>query len=125
MILGIGIDIVKIERMRNACHRRTPHFVEKIYTKREIEYCYSKKEPFSDLSARFAAKEALLKAFGIGWGRGISWTDMEIVEDGLGAPKLNFFGSLEEKAREMGIKEAMLSLSHTGDYAIAVVVLVG
>ncbi len=120
MIRGIGIDIVKIERMRTACNRRTQHFLKKM---QHHKYLYFSVHFF--YSARFAAKEALLKAFGVGWGRGINWTDMEIVEDILGAPRLNFLGSLEEKAKKKGVKEAMLSLSHTGDYAVAVVVLVG
>lgn len=125
MIVGVGVDVVEIERMRAACNRRTQHFLRRIFTPREIEYCYSQKEPFSHLSARFAAKEALLKALGIGWGRGTSWTDIETVRDGLGAPRLNFVGPLAEKMRERGVREAMVSLSHAGDYAVALVVLTG
>jgi len=124
-VKGVGVDIVRIERMRIACSRRTQRFLGRIFTPQEIGYCYEQKEPYSHLSARFAAKEATLKALGIGWGRGAKWTDIEISRDERGAPVLNISGALEERMRERGVKESMTSLSHTGDYAIAIVVLTG
>jgi len=122
-IKGVGVDIVKIERMRTACNRRSQRFLKRIFTSQEIGYCCNQKEPFSHLSARFAAKEATLKALGLGWGRDARWTDIEVARDELGAPRLNLVGSLKEKTKGMGIRRSAVSLSHTGDYAIAVVVL--
>ncbi len=125
LIIGVGVDMVKIERMRNACNRRTQRFLRRVFTPQEIGYCYSQKEPFSHLSARFAAKEAMLKALGVGWGGGTKWTDIEVARDGLGAPRLNPVGPLKEKMEERGVRKAVVSLSHASDYAIAVVVLTG
>ncbi|OYT46178.1 ACP synthase [Candidatus Bathyarchaeota archaeon] len=125
MIVGIGVDLVRIERMRAAVSRRTERFLKRIFTQQEIEDCYREKDPFPHLSARFAAKEAVLKAFGLGWGRGIKWTDIEITKDEWGAPRVNFFGLLKEKAKEKRVKQVMLSLSHEGQYAIAFVLLTG
>lgn len=110
--------------MQVACNR-TRRFLKKVFTRGEIEYCYRKKNPFPCFSARFAAKEALLKALGVGWGRGIGWTDIEVFNDELGAPGIRFLGSLKEIARKREIKGVMLSLSHSKDYAVAVVILAG
>ncbi|HYA21674.1 MAG TPA: holo-ACP synthase [Thermoproteota archaeon] len=124
-VRGVGVDIVRIERMRIACSRRTQRFLRRIFTPQEIGYCYGQKEPYSHLSARFAAKEATLKALGVGLGRGAKWTDIEVYRDERGAPKLNIVGPLRERMEERGARDSMTSLSHTGDYAVAVVVLTG
>ena len=125
MILGIGIDIVKVERIKAAYKRLKYSFLKKVFTQKEIEYAFSKKDPFIHLSARFAAKEAFLKALGTGWSQGIKWTDIEVIESQNGAPKITFSGVLSEKAKKKGVKNALLSLSHDKMDAVAVVVLTG
>jgi holo-[acyl-carrier protein] synthase len=125
LILGIGIDLVNIKRMEIACKRRTQHFQRKLFSPREIRYCSSKKNLFLHLSANFAAKEAFIKAVGTGLIKGQKWTDIEIVRDELGAPKVNLLGPMKKLVKKRGVNQILLSLSHTKDYAVSVVVLTG
>ncbi|MBI4686815.1 MAG: holo-ACP synthase [Nitrospirae bacterium] len=121
MIYGIGIDIVKIQRMKDAVEKWGEKFLEKIFTKEETAYCYKRNEPYHSLSVRFAAKEALIKA--IGSEITVHLTDMEILSDKNGKPSMKVKGILEEFFREKGIKECHLSLSHEREFGIAFVVL--
>jgi len=121
MIYGIGIDIVKIERMKKVVEKWGRRFLDRVFTKEEISYCYEKKEPYLSLSVRFAAKEALIKA--IGPVSPVSLTDIEIVNVEMGKPILRVKGKLESILKEKLIKKAHLSLSHEYEYGVACVVL--
>lgn len=122
MILGTGIDIVEVERINLAVSRHGERFLRRVFTAGEIAYCESSDSHRSQrLAARFAAKEATLKAFGLGL-RDVKWTDIEVTRDPLGKPAIRLDGRLAEIARAQGVSRLHLSLSHSKDYAIAQVV---
>lgn len=121
MIYGIGIDIVKIERMKDVVERWGDKFLERVFTRNEISYCYKKRSPYPSLSVRFAAKEALIKA--IGSEISVSLTDIDISNADSGKPVLNISGRLQEFFAGRRIKATHLSLSHERDYGVACVVL--
>ena len=121
MIYGVGIDLVKIERMKDVIEKWGKRFLEKVFTKNEISYCYEKKNPYLSLAARFAAKEALVKA--IGSAVPVSLADIEVINIDTGKPFLKVNGRLEHFFKENSIKRAHLSLSHEHEYSIACVVL--
>jgi len=121
MIYGIGIDLIKIERMKDVVDRWGRKFIERVFTKNEISYCYEKKNPYLSLSVRFAAKEALIKA--IGSEVPVSLTDIEVLKAANGRVYIKISGRLKEFFSERSIKQAALSLSHEKDYGIACVVL--
>jgi len=121
MIYGIGIDIVKIERMKNVVKKWGQRFLKRVFTKNEISYCYNKKEPYLSLAVRFAAKEAFVKA--LGSEVPVSLTDIEVMNTNSGKPLIKVSGKLKEIFNEKSIKKAHLSLSHEHDYGIACVVL--
>lgn len=121
MIYGIGIDLVRIERMKDVVERWGKKFLERVFTEAEISYCYEKKNPYLSLAVRFAAKEALIKA--IGSEIAVSLTDIEIANSANGKPVLKAGGKLEKFFQEKDIKQAALSLSHEKDYGVACVVL--
>lgn len=123
MIRGIGTDIIEIERIRQALAKE--RFVARVYTEKEREYCTGRGvQAAASFAARFAGKEAVLKAFGTGL-RGGTLLDVEIVPDALGAPRVQLHGYFAELARQRGIKEVWLSLSHTEQYAVAQCVMEG
>ncbi len=124
MIIGIGIDLVMIERIHKA---RTSHsgFLERVFTESEREYCSKQKFPSQHYAARFAAKEALLKAVGTGWSAGVKWTDMEVLHGEGGGPVVNISGRVKDLMDLKGVRQILLSYSHDGDYAVAQVVLAG
>ena len=121
MIYGVGIDLVKISRMKAAVERWGRRFLEKIFTQNEISYCYERKEPYLSLSVRFAAKEAFIKA--IGSEVVIPLTDIEIMNDKNGRPSIKVKGELEDFFKEKSIERCHLSLSHEREFGIACVVL--
>lgn len=121
MIYGVGIDIVRIERMKRVVEKWGRRFLERVFTEDEISYCYAKKEPYLSLAVRFAAKEALIKA--IGPVSPVSLTDIEIVNAETGKPLLRVKGKLENVLKEKLIKKAHLSLSHEHEYGVACVIL--
>ncbi|MBI4697962.1 MAG: holo-ACP synthase [Nitrospirae bacterium] len=121
MIYGIGIDLIKIERMKNASEKWGLKFLGRIFTESELAYCYERKEPALSLAVRFAAKEALIKA--IGSEVFVSLTDIEIMNFDNGKPLIKAKGRLEEFFREKEIKHCHLSLSHEKEFGIACVVL--
>jgi len=117
LITGIGMDIVEVPRVEKAIARQ--HFVERVFTAAEIEYCRSRgKQAGQSFAARFAAKEAVLKAFGTGL-RGGNLTDIEVLPDDLGAPKVHLSGYFADFARTKGVKNIWLSLTHTQEYGAA------
>ncbi|MDD6382236.1 holo-ACP synthase [Mitsuokella sp.] len=123
MIRGIGTDIVEIARIRQAVAKE--RFVVRVYTEGERAYCEGRGvQAAASFAARFSGKEAVLKAFGTGL-RGGTLRDVEILPDAQGAPRVNLHGYFAELARQRGIKEIWLSLSHTGAYAVAQCVMEG
>ena len=124
-ILGIGMDIVETKRIADSLERFGDRFLHRVFLEGEVAYSNSMKFPPLHLAARFAAKEAISKAFGTGIGREIGWRDMEIVREPSGAPKVVLHGRAEEYARKRGVKEIHVSLSHTADYGAASAVIVG
>lgn len=123
MIIAIGIDIIEVARIREVL-LRTPRFAERVYTAAERSYCESRGAVAAQhYAARFAAKEAALKAFQTGWRGGISWRDVEISSMASGAPVLALHGRVQELFLSSGATMAHLSLSHTSEHAIAQVIL--
>ncbi|MFB3813547.1 MAG: holo-ACP synthase [Terriglobales bacterium] len=123
MIVGTGIDIVDVQRITAALERFGERFTRKVFTEGEIRYCESKQNRAERYAARFAAKEAALKAIGTGWRRGVSWRDIEVQREPGGRPTIAFAGRAAEFAARLGMRRASLSLSHTAQHAIAQVLL--
>lgn len=118
MIGGLGIDIVEIERIKRALERH-PRLLQKIFTPQEEAYCLAKPRPEVSLAARWAAKEAVFKVLGLRRGE-LRWREIEVLNNNLGAPEVKLHGRMAELARSLGIKEIVLSLSHSREYAVAV-----
>lgn len=125
MIVGIGVDIVEIEKLRLAMVRRGERLRNRAFTSAEIRYCEERANQYQHYAARFAAKEAAFKAIGTGWRDGIGWHDAEVKNELSGKPNLILTGRASELARRMGTQHIWLSLSHTDRYAVAQVVLEG
>ena len=123
MIYGIGTDIVAIERFQRFIDEGNIPLLHRIFTSRERATCDARKGAAACYAARFAAKEAFLKALGSGLRGGISWHDMEVVKDSLGKPSLVLSGKAGEAFGERGLTTSHLSLSHDGGHAVAMVVL--
>ncbi len=122
-IVGIGLDLVKIERIRALADRWQERFLARLYTEAERRYCFDRASPYASLAGRFAAKEAVLKAIGTGWSAGISWQDIQVLNDGSGKPVAHVQGRAGALLQEAGVTDIHISLSHDADYAIAQVVL--
>lgn len=122
MILGLGTDLVAVSRVDAVLARHRERFLERVFTPTELADCLGRARPGRHLAARLAAKEAAMKALGTGWGLGIRWQDVEVQSGGSTAPSLRLQGEAKRRAEARGIRQAFVSLSHDGDYAIAVVV---
>lgn len=122
MILGTGIDIIEVERVAFRVGRDNG-FKEFVFSKDEMSYCDAKASPFEHYAARFAAKEAFLKAVGRGWDTGLQWNEIEIVNEKNGKPSLRIKGTTEQMLAPMGIRTIHLSLSHLKSIATAIVIL--
>lgn len=122
-VAGVGIDLARISRFQAFLAQGKRTLLERLFTEGERVYALPKKGAAAHLAARFAAKEAFLKALGLGLREGISWQEIEVVRDDLGKPSLQFAGRAAEILRERGIAVAHLSYSHDGDYAVATVIL--
>jgi holo-[acyl-carrier protein] synthase len=125
VILGSGVDLCEVPRIEAAIARYGSRFLERIFTAREIAYADRKANRFERYAARFAAKEAGMKALGTGWHGGIAWRDFEVVNLPSGRPTLNFHGRAAEVAAQLGVRHVTLSLTHTKEQALAMVVLEG
>lgn len=123
MIVGSGVDIVEVPRIAAAIRRFGARFLHRIFTENEIRYCESKHNKVERYAARFAAKEAALKAIGTGWRRGVAWKEVEVGREPGGRPTLVFTGQAAKHAALLGMKRAALSLSHTAEHAVAQVIL--
>lgn len=125
MIVGTGVDITDVARIKAAVERFGDRFLERVFTPEEVRYCTAKANPAERLAARFAAKEAGMKALGTGLRHGITWHDVEVVRQPGGRPAVRFSGKAAEFAERMGCKRAHLSLTHTAEQAMAFVILEG
>ncbi len=123
MILGIGTDIAEVNRIEESIARFGDRFLRRIYTDRERLYALSKANSTERFAARFAAKEAGMKAIGTGWSRGVSWQDFEVVNERSGRPVLRLSGVAATIADAIGVKAISLSLTHTEQIAFAVVIV--
>lgn len=123
MIIGTGVDIAEVPRIRQALARYGERFLNRVFTAEEARYCNGKPNAAERLAARFAAKEAGMKAIGTGLRGGITWKDMEVVRRPGQRPELHYHGKAAEIAAALGCKRVHLSLSHTAEQAIAHVIL--
>lgn len=123
MILGIGTDLAEVDRIRHSVLRFGDRFLDRIYTERERRYASSKPNAAERFAARFAAKEAGMKAIGTGWRRGVTWRDFEVSNGPSGGPTLLLSGVARTIAENMGVKRVSISLTHTAEMAFAVVIL--
>lgn len=123
MILGTGIDIIEVSRIQASYERFGERFVQRILHPEEIRYCLSHRVPGPFLAARFAAKEAISKAFGTGIGAQLGWHDMEVGRKESGEPFVILHGNGKELLKARGAKQVLISLSHTQEHAAAVAIL--
>jgi holo-[acyl-carrier protein] synthase len=125
MLVGTGIDLTEIDRIRKSIARFGDRFLDRIYTPREKAYCLRKKNSAESFAARFAAKEAAAKALGTGISYGVTWLEIEVTREPSGRPGLSFHGRAAQIAARLGVQQAALSLTHTGQMAMASVALEG
>ena len=123
MIVGSGVDLCEVHRIREAIARYGNRFVERIYTEREIAYAQTKANLYERYAARFAAKEAGMKAIGTGWHGGVRWRDFEVINLPSGRPTLQFHAKAAEYAERLGVRSVSLSITHTSVQAMAIVIL--
>ncbi len=122
-LLGIGIDMVETERVERSLERFGEKFVQRLFTEGEVAYCQSMKFPARHFAARFAAKEALSKAFGTGIGKAMGWRDIDVRKKESGEPFVVLSGGAESLAHKRGVHAVLISLSHTQGHAVAVIAL--
>jgi holo-[acyl-carrier protein] synthase len=122
LIVGLGLDIAEIDRIEAAIVRHGAPFIERLYTPREAAYCESYRNRFERYAGRFAAKEAAMKALGTGWRRGVRWRDIEVVREASGKPTLQLAGVAGELAARMGVNNIVLTITHSGNLALAQVI---
>ena len=122
MVLGLGTDLIETRRVQETIDRYGHRFLERIFTEGEIAYCQRKKNAAESFAARFAAKEAAAKALGTGISRGVSWKEFEVRREASGRPTLHLGGRAAELAEAMGVRRVQLSLTHSREMALAVVV---
>ncbi len=125
MVVGLGSDLVDVRRLAAILARRAERFLERVFTPSERELCRRRADSARAFAARFAAKEACMKALGTGWGQGVGFLDVEVVGGAGSPPQLVLRGAAAERARKLGVRGIHVSLTHDGDYAAAVVVLEG
>ncbi len=125
MIIGIGIDLVKSARIGEAVRKWDKRFLNRIFTPPEQDYAFAHKFPHLHLAGRFAVKEAVLKALGCGLRGGIRWTEISVINEPTGKPRVEVAGKVKKLMDKRGVKEIQVSISHDTDYSIAQVVLIG
>jgi holo-[acyl-carrier protein] synthase len=123
MVLGLGTDLIEIERIQGSIEQYGERFLERVFTVGEIAYCRRKKQSAESFAARFAAKEAGAKALGTGISRGVSWREIEVTREMGQRPMLHFRGRAGELAKALGVRRVHLTLSHSRKLAIAVALL--
>jgi holo-[acyl-carrier protein] synthase len=123
LIVGTGVDLAEVARIRASVERYGSRFVQRVFTAKEIAYVERKANKYERFAARFAAKEAGMKALGTGWSRGVTWKDFEVANLPSGRPTLVLHGVAAGIATELGVKTVQLSLTHTSELALAWVLL--
>jgi holo-[acyl-carrier protein] synthase len=123
VIIGSGVDLCEVERIKDAITRHGRRFLERVFTEREIAYAQSKANLYERYAARFAAKEAGMKAMGTGWRGGVGWRDFEVINLPSGRPTLQFHRKAAEFAQKLGVETISLSITHTSVQAMALVIL--
>lgn len=121
MVIGIGIDIIEIDRIKDSVEKFGDRFLNKIYTQKELDYCLKKKYKYQHLAARFAAKEAVYKALATGWNEDVSWQNIEISNEPNGMPIVTLQGKLK-KFLHKG-KDLKISMSHSRDYVACMAII--
>ncbi len=121
-VVGIGTDIIEVARIAEMIQKHEEMFLTRVYTKDEILYCSARKAANQHYAGRWAAKEAMLKALGTGWAKGIRWTDIEVKHDNAGQPRLELWGAARQIAADLGITDVKISISHCRAFAIAYVI---
>ena len=124
-VIGIGTDIVECLRIAQMIERHGELFISRVYTEFEIGYCSSRKAATQHYAGRWAAKEAVLKAIGTGWRRGISWRDIEVRNDGGGKPTVALRGGARDVVEQLGIQQMLISISHCRSHATAFAMALG
>lgn len=122
MIVGMGIDIAEVERIQAAIEKRGAAFLKRIYTPKEAAYCERFKNKYERYAGRFAVKEAAMKALGTGWQEGVRWVDLEVVREKSGRPTLAISGEAGKIAARLGVKNIAVSITHTAEQALALVI---
>jgi len=123
MIVGTGVDLAEVPRVRHLVERFGRRFIERVYTAAEIAYVERKANRFERFAARFAAKEAGMKAIGTGWRHGVTWQDFEVANLPSGKPTLRLHGVAARVAEKLGVRNISLSLTHTAEYGLAHLIL--
>ena len=124
-VLGVGTDIIECHRIAQMIEKHSEQFLRRVFTFREIQYCSSRRSATQHYAGRWAAKEAVLKVLGTGWAKGIHWTDIEVRNEVGGAPSIVLEGQALHFAKEKGIEEVLISISHCRAYAVAFATGVG
>jgi holo-[acyl-carrier protein] synthase len=124
-ILGIGTDIIECLRIAQMIERHGELFITRVYSDYEIQYCQARKSATQNFAGRWAAKEAILKALGTGWQKGISWRDLEIRNDPAGKPIVALRGGARDACAARGIAEILVSISHCRSHAVAYAIALG
>ena len=122
MIIGLGVDIAEVPRIKAAIERRGQPFLHRVFTPSEIAYCERFKNKFERYAGRFAAKEAALKALGTGWRRGVRWIEFEVVRQQSGRPTIALAGEAAKIAAALGVRRISMSITHTESQALAQVI---
>jgi holo-[acyl-carrier protein] synthase len=122
VIVGLGLDIAEVDRISAAIARHGAPILERLYTPREVAYCERHKNKFERYAARFAAKEAAMKALGTGWRHGVRWRDIEVVNAPGGKPTLMLAGIARAFAEQLGVTAISLTITHSGNLALAQVI---
>jgi holo-[acyl-carrier protein] synthase len=122
MIVGLGIDIAEIDRIEQTIARYDRSFLERIFTPAEIAYCQRHRNAAERFAGRFAAKEAAMKALGTGWRKGVRWLDIEVTRSASGKPSLALAGVAREFADKLGVRHIALTITHSGNTAMAQVI---
>lgn len=123
-IIGLGVDLTDIPRIKAACERYGERFLRRVFTEGEIAYCMRRRDPTPSLAGRFASKEAAMKALGTGHAHGVLWKDVEVVRSG-GPPQLRLHGGAARRAETMGVTKSLLTITHADTLAMAQVILIG
>jgi len=125
MIVGLGVDITEVDRIEAAIERRGRALLKRLFTPSEIAYCEKHRNRAERFAGRFAAKEAAMKALGTGWAHGVRWVDIEVTREPSGKPTLKLSGAACAIATSLGVQNIALTITHTGNTALALVIFEG